>query len=580
MAIGVYGIDLGTTYSVLTRLDESGTPRVIPNNAEGKDTLASAVYFPEDGDPVVGEQAKEFRDTEPDRVIECAKRYIGRDGAEGRKYEIDGKVYDPIDISAMYLKRIKAYAEEQGYDVQNVVITCPAYFKDPQRVATKQAAEIAGMTVMNIVNEPTAAALAFCKDEFPEDKRIMVYDLGGGTFDVSIIEFTKRQDGTAKVDVVDSMGNDQLGGQDWDRILGEMLSEMVAEEAGISVEDIESDPELKAQITCKCEDTKIKLTAMPKTTVLVNCNGDKIKINVTREAFEERTASKVQETIDFVTALLNKCNYGPDDIDIVLLVGGSTFMPMIPEAVKKIFPEDKVKSYEPNLAVAKGAAIAADLKLKEIIRQVMEDKETGGGGENPPVLVPVTEETLEEIQNTDFTDIVQSTGGMVLEEQPLTASYGVRVILQDAYGNREYKINNLLIKGSEANSTGIGGPYGPQEDNMPKVQVRVYSNDSTDEYIPADIDIDGNPVPVPTELMLYYLGKLELVLPPNSPKSTQIMVTFRHESMGLTVTAVNQNTGESVEAFIEFSSEGVKTKQEVEEATEHMKGVDVKPVLD
>ena len=572
MAIETFGIDLGTTYSVLTRLDETGTPRVIPNNAEGKDTLASAVYFPEDGDPVVGEQAKEFRDTEKDRVIECAKRYIGREGAEGRKYEIDGKIYDPIDISAMYLKRIKAYAMEQGYDVNNVVITCPAYFKDPQRAATRQAAEIAGMNVLNIVNEPTAAALAFCKDEFPENKRIMVYDLGGGTFDVSIIEFTKHQDGTAKVDVVDSMGNDQLGGQDWDRILGEMIAEQVAEEAGISLEDIEADLELKAEITSKCEETKISLTAMPKKTVLVKCNGDKIKVNVTREAFEERTASKVQETIDFVTALLAKCNFTPNDIDTVLLVGGSTFMPMIPEAVKKIFPEDKVKSYEPNLAVAKGAVIAANLKMEEIIREVKEKQQTGEKI-NTNVL-PVTEEIVEEIRNTDIPDDILSMPSMVVEEQPLSASYGVRVLNGDAF-----EINNLLIKGSEANSTATG-EYATRYDNQPAIVAHVFSNESTDEFIPADIDINKNPVDVDPELKLYHLGQLELVLPPNTPAGTPISVTFRHESAGLQVQAVNQATGEFNEAFINFSSDGVKSREEVEESKEHMKGVNVKPELD
>lgn len=572
MAIETFGIDLGTTYSVLTRLDESGTPRVIPNNAEGKDTLASAVYFPEDGDPVVGEQAKEFRDTEKDRVIECAKRYIGREGAEGRKYEIDGKIYDPIDISAMYLKRIKAYAKEQGYDVNNVVITCPAYFKDPQRAATRQAAEIAGMNVLNIVNEPTAAALAFCKDEFPENKRIMVYDLGGGTFDVSIIEFTKHQDGTAKVDVVDSMGNDQLGGQDWDRILGEMIAEQVAEEAGISLEDIEADLELKAEITSKCEETKISLSNMPKKTVLVKCNGDKIKVNVTREAFEERTASKVQETIDFVTALLAKCNFTPNDIDTVLLVGGSTFMPMIPEAVKKIFPEDKVKSYEPNLAVAKGAVIAANLKMEEIIREVKEKQQTGEKI-NTNVL-PVTEEIVEEIRNTDIPDDILSTPSMVVEEQPLSASYGVRVLNGDVF-----EINNLLIKGSEANSTATG-EYATRYDNQPAIVAHVFSNESTDEFIPADIDINKNPVDVDPELKLYHLGQLELVLPPNTPAGTPISVTFRHESAGLQVQAVNQATGEFNEAFINFSSDGVKSREEVEESKEHMKGVNVKPELD
>ena len=540
MAIEVYGIDLGTTYSVLARLDENGTPRIIPNNAEGKDTLASAVYFPEGGDPVVGEQAKQFRDTEKDRVIECAKRYIGRSGDEGRKYTIDGKTYDPIDISTLFLKRIKAYASDQGYDVEKVVITCPAYFKDPQRVATIQAAENAGMKVLNIVNEPTAAAIAYCKDEYPENRRILVYDLGGGTFDVSIIEFTKRQDNTANVNVVDSTGNDMLGGKDWDAILSDMICAKVADEAGVSESDVKDDVDLMAQINCKCEETKICLTAMEKKTVIVNYNGEKIKISITQTEFEEKTQGLVKETIDFVTALLNNCKFQPSDIDTVLLVGGSTFMPMIRKAVATVFPEDRVKSYQPNLAVAIGAAISATLEIKK--------------------------------------DVPSPSGddGLKIVEQPLSSSYGVRVRVRE---KQAILVNNLLLKGQAANSEAFGD-YETSEDNQERIVAHVYSNDSTEEFIPSDIDYDGNPVSPDPELMLYHIGELELKLPPNTPAKTPIKVTFRHETMGLQVEAINQITQERNEALINFSSDGVKSQKEMEEAKDFMDNIRTRPELD
>ena len=160
----VYGIDLGTTYSVIATLDDNGMPEVITNQDEGKNVLASAVYFQDGDDPVVGEIAKSQKDMEPDKVVECVKRHIGK--ADAPTYEFDGVSYDPISISALILKRMKAYAEEQGPDVRDVVITCPAYFGNGERMATKQAGIIAGLNVLNMVNEPTAAALNYCCREF------------------------------------------------------------------------------------------------------------------------------------------------------------------------------------------------------------------------------------------------------------------------------------------------------------------------------------------------------------------------------------------------------------------------------
>ena len=226
----VYGIDLGTTYSVITTLDEHGMPVVIPNQDEGSDLLASAVYFPEGADPVIGEVAKAQADFEADRVIQFVKRFIGKPDAP--TYDIDGVQYDPITISALILKRLKAYADAQGEDVQNVVITCPAYFGQNEKAATKQAGIIAGLNVLNIVHEPTAAALNYCMHDFQENRKIMVYDLGGGFFDIALFDFSVDENGKSTIDVIRTGGNDRLGGIDWDDRMFNYMCRKYCEENG------------------------------------------------------------------------------------------------------------------------------------------------------------------------------------------------------------------------------------------------------------------------------------------------------------------------------------------------------------
>ena len=228
----VYGIDLGTTYSVISTLDDNGMPEIVVNQDEGSNLLASAVYFQEGGDPVVGEVAKNQKDIEPERVVEFVKRYIGKPDAP--TYDFDGVTYDPITISSLILKRMKEYANAQGHDVKDVVITCPAYFGNEERAATKQAGLIAGLNVLNIVNEPTAAALNYCCREFKESRKIMVYDLGGGTFDITLFDFSVDANGKALIDIIETGGNDRLGGIDWDARMYDYMCEKYAFENGVS----------------------------------------------------------------------------------------------------------------------------------------------------------------------------------------------------------------------------------------------------------------------------------------------------------------------------------------------------------
>jgi molecular chaperone DnaK (HSP70) len=208
----IYGIDLGTTYSAIATKDENGHPVIIENQDEGTNNIASVVYFQDIGDPVIGEVAKNMYEAEPTKVVQYVKRQIGKE--DSQIYKFGGKDYDPITISALIIKQIVKHANDQGHDVKDVVITCPASFGYEERTATKQAGEIAGLNVLNIINEPTAAALKYCYRELQINSKIMVYDLGGGTFDLTVFNMTVDVIGIILIDVLFSDGDEHLGGID------------------------------------------------------------------------------------------------------------------------------------------------------------------------------------------------------------------------------------------------------------------------------------------------------------------------------------------------------------------------------
>lgn len=352
--MSTYGIDLGTTYSCIATLDRNGNPEVIRNQADASDTLASAVFFESADNVVIGSSAKDMVETDGERVVQFVKREIGKPNA--RTYEFDGKTYTPVEISSLILKRLKQMVEEQGGSVDDVVITCPAYFGLEERNATKKAGEMAGMNVLNLINEPTAAALSYCARQFQEERTILVYDLGGGTFDVTIVKMAlvMNADGNEvqKVTVVATGGNDELGGKDWDDKLFDYILQACCDENGLTPDEI--DVETRQLIRSRVETTKKKLSNAESAKVKVNVNGAMTTIVINREDFENLTSDKVAQTMNYVEETLQ--NAGNVEIDMVLLVGGSTYMPMIRNAVEAIFP-GKVQIHEPDRAVAMGAAV-------------------------------------------------------------------------------------------------------------------------------------------------------------------------------------------------------------------------------
>ncbi|MBE6876207.1 MAG: molecular chaperone DnaK [Ruminococcus sp.] len=345
----IIGIDLGTTNSCVAVVE--GGNAVVIANAEGARTTPSVVAFSKTGERLVGKVAKNQAITNPDKTISSIKRHMG----SNYKVDIDGKKYTPQEISAMILQKLKADAEAYlGETVNEAVITVPAYFTDAQRQATKDAGQIAGLVVKRIINEPTAAALSYGIDK-EEDQKVMVYDLGGGTFDVSIIEM-----GEGFQQVVATAGNNRLGGDDFDqRIIDWMVTEFKNEQ-GI---DLSQDRMVMQRLKDAAEAAKIELSATPTTNInlpfiTADATGPKhLNLTLTQAKFNELTSDLVQATMEPVRQALSDSGLSASDLDKVLMVGGSSRIPAVQEAVKKLIGKDPFKGINPDECVALGAAL-------------------------------------------------------------------------------------------------------------------------------------------------------------------------------------------------------------------------------
>ncbi len=352
MSEKVLGIDLGTTNSAMAIM-EGGEPTIIPNK-EGERTAPSVVAIKEDGERLVGETAKRQAVKNPDRTIESIKRKMGTD----HTVNIDGKEYTPEEISSMILQKLKRDAEEYvGEELDRAVITVPAYFNEPQREATKNAGEIAGFEVERVFNEPTASSMAYKMDEKQNVETILVYDLGGGTFDVSILEV-----GDGVYDVLATSGNTDLGGDDWTQELVDHCVEEFKKETGI---DISDEREALQRIYEASEKAKKELSSRQKTEInlpylTADEDGAKhLELEVTRAEFQNMTNDLVEKTKEPVNIALEDTGLQPHEIDEVILVGGSTRLPAVQDFVKDFFGQDPNMKINPDECVAIGAAIQA-----------------------------------------------------------------------------------------------------------------------------------------------------------------------------------------------------------------------------
>jgi len=368
----IIGIDLGTTNSCVSVM-EGNEPVVIPN-AEGKRTTPSVIAFVEDGEIKVGDPAKRQAVTNPTKTIASIKRFMGNKFSESDKelkniaykvvkgdndtprVDIDGRLYSPQELSAMTLQKMKKTAEDYlGQDVTEAVITVPAYFNDSQRQATKEAGEIAGLKVQRIINEPTAAALAYGLDKGGSDKKIAVYDLGGGTFDISLLEL-----GDGVFEVLSTNGDTHLGGDDFDQVIIDFLAEKFRKDESI---DLRKDPMALQRLKEAAEKAKIELSSSTQTEinlpyVTATDSGPKhLVTTLTRANFEQLADDLVKRSMTPVKKALDDAGLSTSEIDEVILVGGSTRIPIIQEEVKKFFGKKPSKGVNPDEVVAIGAAI-------------------------------------------------------------------------------------------------------------------------------------------------------------------------------------------------------------------------------
>ena len=355
----VIGIDLGTTNSCVAVM-EGGEPVVIPN-AEGSRTTPSVVAFQKDGTRVVGQVAKNQAVANPERTVISIKRKMGSD----YKVKIDDKAYSPQEISAMILSKLKADAEAYlGSKVTDAVITCPAYFTDSQRQATKDAGKIAGLNVLRIINEPTAAALSYGLDKDKENSKVMIYDLGGGTFDVSILEIS---DGV--FEVLATNGNNMLGGDDFDKKLMDYMAEEFKKAHGV---DLTKDKMAMQRLKEAAEKAKIELSGTMSTTVslpfisMTDAGPVHLDMEITRQKFEALIADLVEKTAEPMRLAMKDAGLSYNDIDKVILVGGSTRVPCVVQKVKQITGKEPFKGINPDECVAIGASIQGGVLTGEV----------------------------------------------------------------------------------------------------------------------------------------------------------------------------------------------------------------------
>ena len=362
----IIGIDLGTTNSCVAVM-EGGEPVVIPN-PEGARTTPSVVAFQKDGQRIVGQVAKRQAVANPDRTVSSIKRHMGSD----YKVEIDGKKYSPQEISAMILAKLKADAESYlGTKVTDAVITCPAYFTDSQRQATKDAGKIAGLNVQRIINEPTAAALAYGLDKDSNNHKVMIYDLGGGTFDVSILEIS---DGV--FEVLATNGNNMLGGDDFDKRIMDYLVDTFKTKEGV---DLSKDKMAMQRLKEAAEKAKIELSGMTSTNInlpfiTATAEGPKhLDVDLTRQKFDALTADLVEKTSEPMRLAMRDAGLSYSDLDKVILVGGSTRIPAVIEKVKQITGKEPFKGINPDECVAIGAAVQGGVLSGEVNDVVLLD---------------------------------------------------------------------------------------------------------------------------------------------------------------------------------------------------------------
>lgn len=567
--MAVYGIDLGTTYSCISKY-ENGEVKIIADEEGGSDLLASAVFVKDDGNElIIGEGAKEEGVLAPERLFQFFKRWIGKDPEKEPDYKhyiVDGKEYTPVELSSLVLKRIKEYAKKAGEEVTDVIITCPAYFDYAQRDATKKAGELAGLNVLAVINEPTAAAISYSNDKYQESQNVLVYDLGGGTFDVTLLKI--EIDSTSnekKIDVIATDGDAFLGGADWDNEMYKLLIEKFREQFDVAEEEIDED--LKEMLSSATEKLKQKLTIQTTVTYKTKYDGEKIQLEISREEFDERTKGLLGKTEQLLNSMMKKAEevgIRETDIDVVIEVGGSTRMPQIQNFLKERFGDEKVQFYDPDKAVARGAAIVAYTKAYEKNMKALKDRIERGEKIKTDVHGNVVITTKEgKVEILDVVTQKDEKGNIVLPENTQkmvisdVAPRTFGVIVQDSSIQRYYS-DNLIKKDTKSPCKVEKTYYTPEDsDKISDIAVRVtesVSYDDENDLMPEGEGNNRSYVCPDSSLELKVRGMMLIPLEPGLPRGSEVDVMIELTDLGeLHVVATLRKTKTTREITINFS---------------------------
>jgi len=531
------GIDLGTTYSCLAYIDDSGNP-VVEKNYEQEDTTPSVILFNDVGEKIVGSSAKDMiLMYNSDRFIVDIKRKMGSDYT----VEIDGIRHTPTTLSGIILsKLIKDFEYAHGLDngeVTKAVITVPAYFGQEEREATVNAGLIAGLKEVTILNEPTAAAICFgFGNNDGESKKVLVYDLGGGTFDVTILQIDGKSFTAIATD-----GERFLGGKDWDEALKRILIPKIAEMSGLTDEEIEADSDIMDKLIIDAEDLKKRLSTSESTRGTMSIGGRRVVYTVTREEFEEATKPLLNSTLDIVAATLDSKNLAVEDIDAFLLVGGSSKMPQVKNAITERFPGARVKLYDPEQSIAKGAAVYS----RSV--NVMHDAGTKVDEDNAPADAHEKSKILDEI--------AKETEDAIVVHNVLSKSFGVKV--QDESGN-EY-VSNIIFR-NETLPIVNTKTYRPRVDGQISIDVEIYEDNArnVDEEMRTDL-AEAN-----------LIGSFSMKLPEDVTTSTPIKIRFTVNDDGLItayVECLNEHTDYQLKTKITMSEDEIAKYRSIVEAS-------------
>jgi molecular chaperone DnaK len=526
----IFGIDLGTTYSSIAYVDEYGKAVILPN-AENQRVTPSVVFF--DGDSiVVGEIAKECSKLYPNEVVSFIKRSMGESDFI---YEYKKRAYRPEEISSYVLRKLAQDAETSlGEKVTDVVITCPAYFGINEREATRVAGEIAGFNVRQIINEPTAAAIAYGAAEPSEKKVVLVYDLGGGTFDITMIEI--RID---SIEVICTGGDHNLGGKDWDdRIVAYLVQEF--QKALGTDEDILEDPDTWQDLQLSAERSKKILSQRDITPISITHGGERIKVVLEREKFEEITQDLLERTVVFTQEMLQEAKAkGYSDFDEIILVGGATRMPQIPQRLKEEFRTEP-KMFDPDEAVAKGAAIYGwKLSLNDGLAKRIAEKSIKGMDLDS--IIDLTPDLIVKEMPQEVADAVGYTIGAVKKSRisikdVTSKSFGVVVRNPE---DREL-VYNLIVKNTPV-PVDITKAFFTAVINQETVFIRIMENESKGETVSLSESME--------------IGTAVLKLPSGLPAEQPIEISFKLNEEGrLQITAVETKESRSVNVAVETKS--------------------------